>query len=296
MDFDDFLDLPTEKIAALVQERGPRVCVVPLNGTRRWFLLEQNAPMDEHDAETFVTRVGEQVRRLGRLFFDHGVSTLLMPVFGTELATRGAAYRHMAEMGLLMLTDAAFHAFYAGSDARVRFYGNFRSYYNDAPDLLNAFSRTETATHHHKTHRLFYGVCAESATQIITHYAAEQGRALTQEEAIEVVYGERVPAADLFVGFDRPTAFDMPLVDDGNVALYFTVAPSPYLEARGLRAILYDWIFIRPGDGDYERLDDAEWQHLRSFYHANRHSVMGLGVRRQGIWYPAPGLREPQDG
>ncbi len=38
--FEKFLQLPTEEVAALVQAAGQKVCVFPVNGTRRWFMLE----------------------------------------------------------------------------------------------------------------------------------------------------------------------------------------------------------------------------------------------------------------
>ena len=40
MDLATFQSLPTEKIAQLVRANGQKVCVFPINGTRRWFMLE----------------------------------------------------------------------------------------------------------------------------------------------------------------------------------------------------------------------------------------------------------------
>jgi adenosine tuberculosinyltransferase len=38
--FEDFLQLSTQEVAALVKATGEKICVFPVNGTRRWFLLE----------------------------------------------------------------------------------------------------------------------------------------------------------------------------------------------------------------------------------------------------------------
>ena len=288
MDFETFQTLPQEAVSELVQASGPHVCVFPINGTRRWLALEH--PHEATSPQALVIRTGEQVRRLAQLFFDHGVSTMVMPVFGGELLTRGALYRQMAEAGLRQLTEPDFLSFYEASDVRVRFYGDFRVQHPDLTDLLNRFETTEAATAEHHTHRLFYGVCGESATLAITRHAAQHGRALTHEEAVAVFYGEPLGEADMYIGFDAPTAFDMPLIDQGNVALYFTVAPSPYLDTRALRGILYDWIYVRPNHSDYGSLSSDAWDRMRHYYHRHRHTVIGRGVRRDGIWYPHAGM------
>ena len=38
--FERFLKLPPEQVASLVNAAGQKVCVFPVNGTRRWFMLE----------------------------------------------------------------------------------------------------------------------------------------------------------------------------------------------------------------------------------------------------------------
>jgi adenosine tuberculosinyltransferase len=284
MNLETFQDLPQQAVSDLVQAGGPHVCVFPINGTRRWLALEH--PDEAASPEALVTRTGEQVRRLAQLFFDHGVSTMVMPVFGGELLSRGAIYRQMAEAGLRQLTEPDFLSFYAESDIRVRFYGDFRAQHPDLIDLLKRFEETERATAAHRTRRLFFGVCGESATLAITQHAAQCGRALSHEEAVVAFYGEPLGEAELYIGFDAPTAFDMPLIDQGNVALYFTVAPSPYLDATALRGVLYDWIHVRPDHSDYGSMSSDAWDRMRQYYRTHRHAVIGRGVRRDGIWYP----------
>ena len=40
MELESFLQLPLEEAARLVRADGPKVAVFPINGTRRWFMLE----------------------------------------------------------------------------------------------------------------------------------------------------------------------------------------------------------------------------------------------------------------
>ena len=40
MDFDAFLDLPKSEMSKIIRENGLKVCVFPINGTRRWLMIE----------------------------------------------------------------------------------------------------------------------------------------------------------------------------------------------------------------------------------------------------------------
>ena len=99
-----------------------------------------------------------------------------------------------------------------------------------------------------------------------------------------------VEPVDLFIGFDRPSAFDMPLVATGNEDLYFTVSPSPYMDAQTLRRILYDHLYARRVDDADYALSAQEMETLGRFYRLNQHRVLGLGRkhRRGAFWYPIP--------
>ncbi len=52
IDRETFLQLPTEEVAKLVRAAGSKVCVFPINGTRRWFMLEHP---EQNDAESYLS-------------------------------------------------------------------------------------------------------------------------------------------------------------------------------------------------------------------------------------------------
>jgi adenosine tuberculosinyltransferase len=111
---------------------------------------------------------------------------------------------------------------------------------------------------------------------------------------VEMYYGEWVAPVDLFIGFDKPSAFDVPLVATGSEDLYFTVTPSPYLSQRQLRAILYDHLYSRRGsDADYDSLDAGAWQVMKEYYRSNLGNTLGVGTRAGNIWYPLPQVTLP---
>src|SRR5512146_1116548 len=136
MEFETFLKLPTEEVARLVREAGPLVCVFPINGTRRWFLLEY--PPETWESDDFLSAyLQASIRRqidLFRVFFDHGVDTLMMPLFGPDLLERGEGYVEMAAMAMRQLvTNPLFLDSYREHGARVRFYGDYRRYLKGRP-------------------------------------------------------------------------------------------------------------------------------------------------------------------
>ena len=67
-----------------------------------------------------------------------------------------------------------------------------------------------------------------------------------------------LPPVELFIGFDKFTVFDMPLLTTGEEDLYFSVSPSPYMTIRQLRAILYDHLYVRrTPEPDYTTLQPS---------------------------------------
>jgi tuberculosinol/isotuberculosinol synthase len=296
MDIQTFQALPVTDVAQLVRAAGPKVCVFPINGTRRWFMLEHPMPEPEDYAAVYYRVAGERHLALYRLFFEHGVDTLLTPIFGMELLDRGEAYLKMATEGLaLLVTHPAFLDFYQAYQVRVLFYGDYRRYLGSTAhaDLPALFDEATARTRAHDRYRLFFGVCADDATGTIAELAVQyhtvHGRVPDKPSLVEMYYGERVEPVDLFIGFDKLCAFDMPLVATGEEDLYFTVSPSPYLSERQLRAILYDHLYTRRGEeDDYSALGAEERGWMRDFYRTNRDKTLGVGTKRSGIWYPLP--------
>lgn len=301
MDFETFKELPTAEIARLVREAGPRVCVFPINGTRRWFILEHPEEAQRNFAEAYMRLTWRRQIELYRLIFDHGIETLLTPIFGPDLLERGEEYTQLILPGLLWCArDQELLDFYTAYDVRVRVYGDVQRYFQNTPyaAVLEAYDELARRTAGHRSFRLFFGVCAHDATETVAEigirFYQQYGRAPNRREIVEAYYGEYVDPVDIFIGFDRPAAYDMPLLATGSEDLYFTVSPSPYLDAYTLRAILYDHMFSRRVDeSGYGGLSSEELGWMRSFYRANLGQVLGVGIQRGGVWYPLPQVKFP---
>jgi len=304
LDLDTFLHLPAEEIARLLRQEGGKVCVFPINGTRRWFLLEHAAALQSPDPyAAYMDISGRNHLDLYRLFFEHGVDTLLTPIFGMDILLRGDEY--MQRIGAEGLSRLAVHPdfleFYRSQGVRVHFYGSYRRHLQNTPYawLLDQFEAVTRQTRHNTRSRLFFGVFGNDPGEDVAAFAVDffqrNQRLPTREEIIASYYGEYVEPVSFFIGFDRFSAFDMPLVALGGEDLYFTASPSPYLSAGQLRHILYDHLYTRRSEEpDYAEMKAEDLAWMQEFYTTNREATLGIGSLRGGIWYPLPQVRWPE--
>ena len=300
IDRETYLKLSTAEVAALVRSNGSQVCIFPINGTRRWFLLEHGHSDFADWVEAYVELTGKRHIEMYKLMFEHGLDTLVTPVFGGELLSRGEEY--MQKIGstmALLATHPDFLKFYQEYQVRVHFYGNYRKELAGTPYayLCDLFDQISQGTAQYSRQRLFYGVFANDATEAIAElslsYHENYQRLPTRQELIELYYGETIEKANLFIGFEKFSVFDYPMLGLGEESLYFTAAPSLYLEDRQLRNILYDHLYLRPvQDPDYASMPAVDLQAMRHFYDINREVTFGVGEMRGGIWYPKSGVKE----
>jgi adenosine tuberculosinyltransferase len=292
---EEFLELPTVHIAELVRGSGPKVCVFPINGTRRWFILEHGNAPHANPIQAYMDLASQNHIRLYKLFFDHGIDTLLTPEIGGEiLETRDGYMQKIGAEGLARFArHAEFLAFYQDYDVHVRFYGDYRNKFNATPyeHLSDLFDEINEKTSRNTRFRLLIGAFAddpmETIADLIIRYFKETGRIPDGKTIIELYYGEPIESANLFIGFDRFSVFDYPLLGDGREDLYFTAAPSPYMNQKQLRKILYDHLFTRrQPEPEYEQMTSEELLALRSFYRQNQENAIGVGKLANRIWTP----------
>jgi tuberculosinol/isotuberculosinol synthase len=325
MNAETFARLTTAQIARIVGQAGSKVCVFPLKGTRRWFLLEHPDVPQEDFRKAYLAAITRRSLALYRLIFDHGLDTLLTPSFSPDIMARGEGYMQIAAAGLAHLaTDPDFLEFYRAYGVRVRFYGDYRRYFESTPHayLCDLFDALTERTRAHDRRRLLFGLFAhdplETIADLSIRHHLEHGDVPEKRRLIEMYYGEYVEPVDLFIGFGKLRAFDMPLITTGREDLYFTVTPSPYLTERQLRDILYDHLFARTRtnvdlapeqlrDALYDNPDaqtqdtrpsgPATWTFIKGFYTANQGRTLGLGRidAFSGNWHPLPQVDLPAD-
>jgi hypothetical protein len=288
-----FLQLSKQEISDIVHSSGTQTCVFPFNGTRRWFLLEHGGKKFDDWMEAYNDLTGKRYIEMYQMLFENGIHTVLEPIFGGDIMERGQEYMEKIGSGLSRLAEHPdFVDFYKEHEVRVHFYGDYRKKFSATPYsyLTDLFDKITRETAHYKKNRLFYGVFGSDATESIAEFSAQyfqQNAKLPEKrEIVENYYGEYLEKADLFIGFEKFSAFDYPMLNTGEESLYFTVAPSLYMTERQLREILYDHVFLRPVDEpDYSEMSREEFIAMNNFYSTNREVTYGVGEIRGGIWY-----------
>lgn len=301
MSFDDFLQLDDFCVAELMKEHKSKVCAFPINGTRRWFKLEYPEQFAGQSVEDFLRILWREHLRVYSLLFEHGVGTLLAPITGPDILARDASYQRLIEPGLLWLCESEDAlAFYEANEVRVRFYGDIEGYFGntDYAHLIGHFEELMEKTAVNQGPLLLFGICAHDATESVakighTFYQTHQ-RLPNKQEIVEAYFGTFVDSVDFFIGFDRLAVFDMPLVSTGQEDLYFTVAPSLYMDKVTLRTILYDHLYGRNVSESYQSKEQNS-NFMQNFYKLNRHHVIGIGQRSAdgSFWYPLPQVQLP---
>ena len=295
--FEVFLELPTDEVAALVKESGQKVCVFPVNGTRRWFMLEHADKIQSDFISAYMDESIQNHVELCSMLFDHGIDTILAPVFGRELMQRGDEYTQRVGIDGLVrtATDKYYRDFFAKYGVKVRFYGDYRDVLIGTPYeyALKSMYEVAEATRQNSRFRLFFGVFADESVETVArlsveHYLAEGG-VPDKATLIRNYYGEDIPPVSLFIGFDKFSAFDMPLLSTGAEDLYFSIAPSPYMTERQLRTILYDHLYLRRvPEPDYTKLSADHLDSLRDYYRKNSDRALGAGRLKFDLWLPEP--------
>jgi tuberculosinol/isotuberculosinol synthase len=296
--FERFLGLPTDDVAAIVKATGQKVVVFPVNGTRRWFMLEHADTIGHDFFDAYMDASIKNHVHLCSMLFDHGIHTILAPVFGRELMRRGDEYTKRVGMDGLVrtATDKNYRDFFEKYKIRVRFYGDYRDVLKSTEFeyVLGSLYEAMDATKDNTGHNLFFGVFADEVTGTISRLSVEHylthGAIPDKSALIRKYYGEDLPPVSLFIGFDKFSVFDMPLLVTGEEDLYFSVSPSPYMTERQLRAILYDHIYVRrTPEPDYTKMSGDELDGLREYYRASKDLAFGVGKLRFNLWFPEIG-------
>jgi len=288
-ELDEFLQLPAAQVAELI--RGLTLGF-PIDGTRRWFLLHYPQVWNVNEYKELT---GQRYVDEFAMLFDHGVETILVPAFGSELMGRGEDYvRDMMEGLARLAQHPTFTDFYREYNVRVRFYGDWRRQVHGLPggdDLAEALDNC-AATKHAGSRRIFYGLWAEDmligiVNDLARTRSGHEQVEFTREAIVTRYYGEYVKPTDIYIGFGRPTVFDVPMLVTSQTDLYYTVVPSLDLDARLFRMMVWDHFVGRWMQQEWDGLTETDFKALKAFYEVHHDTVLGLGEvdAPTGVWH-----------
>ncbi len=295
MDIAAFQRLADADVARLVREKGLRTLGIIVDGTRRWWLLEGGDALE--DWETYTYRAGLRHHEIFGLLFDHGIETLIVPMFAPRtFAYRGEEYLKKAIPRMALMVSEPWMRFFHRYRVRLGFYGDYRNY----AELAGRFEAAMQETAHYSGRRLFFGMFVEDQDEYLAHLAVEfsarHGRPPDKAELIARYYGEPIaPSMQIFIETAAPrTLRTVPLLSGGE-ARYMTAVPNMFLDREILRLILHDYLFQRTSPQQGYLPDEVDVGWMRRFYQQNRSQVLGVGIQHEGVWYPYTRIVLPED-
>jgi hypothetical protein len=299
---EDFFKADASEIADyVVKIGGPKVGVFVPDGNKRLILACTDLSTD---SEAFYTQLAvEPVRQALsnlRVFFGHGLPTLVVPLFSRSvLDRRSPRYRQLTALKMmrLLFTDEEgddWLDFYERYSVRVRVYGE-REQLTDAE--RECIAHVEDVTRENQVHRLFFGIGGEPVIGLDVALAGsrfyqERGRKPAGDDDLVIFYyGEKIEPADFFIMSSKFSGLGaLPgLICDSDTQVYFLSGPGvSALTERTYRAILYDLLFMRSeqADGQCYPLSLQQRAELQGWYQAHGGEVIGLGRRIGNVWVP----------
>lgn len=298
---EEFVALPAEEIARIVKQKGkPKLGIFVPDGNRRMTMALTGLSEDSEDFYSEYVRLftGKFMENL-KVFFSHGLDTLIVPLISPTILNRSQKYINLAINGLLqaLVKSDKWLSFYKENDIRVRTYGN--PGHLKGTQCQKGIQWTEeikTQTSHHKTHTLFYGFLSnntggmESINLAVEFYKLHQ-RKPTYPEMKEMYYGENLPEADFFIMSTKIAGAGAlpPFVSTKKTQMYFLPAPGVVgLTGETFREILYDLLFCRTDETikKYSVHDLKGIEVLKKFYFSDESIVLGPGKRVGKFWVP----------
>lgn len=279
MQFIEFSSLSPQAVRELAWQRARDELGVamPFNGTRRWYLAAFNKPPEALYDDDYSIQSRKRTWEIVDMLFADGIKTVYSPMVGRALIERGPEYMAFAARALAWLADDEALRWYRERNISAAAYGDLELL---PPEVAAAFERTKAATAPGAQYFVRWGIFADQPMRQIVARAMrlhERTGELPDDGLLARDYysfGEaRFARADIWIGTEQPTVYDVPLVLHGGTALYFLQFPTPYLDLPLWRRILYDYLFIR---GDDESLQPDNLTSERR--------IIGLGERTDGNW------------
>jgi hypothetical protein len=298
---EEFVALPAEEIARIVKKKGkPKIGIFVPDGNRRMTMALTGLSEDSEDFYSeYVRLFTEKFMGNLKVFFPHGLDTLIVPLISPTILNRSQKYINLAINGLLqaLVKSDKWLNFYKENDIRVRTYGNPEHLKGtECQKGIQWIEEIKTQTSHHKTHTLFYGFLSnntggmESINLAVEFYKLHR-RKPTYPEMKEMYYGENLPGADFFIMSTKIAGAGAlpPFISSKKTEMYFLQAPGVIgLTWQAYRDILYDLLYCRP-DGTIKKYgadDLKDIEVLKRYYFSDESIVLGPGKQVGKFWVP----------
>jgi hypothetical protein len=298
---EEFVALSAEEITRIVKQKGkPKVGIFVADGNRRMTMALTGLSEDSEDFYSEYVRIfTEKFMENLKVFYSHGLDTLIVPLISPTILDRSQNYIALAINGLLqaLFKSDKWLTFYKENDIRVKTYGNPGHLQGtQCQKGIQWIQEIKTKTSHHKTHTLFYGFLSnnpggmESVNLAVEFYQLHR-RKPTPLEMKEMYYGENLAEADFFIMSTKIAGAGAlpPFISTKKTGMYFLPVPGVMGLTREIYLeILYDLLYCRPNGPIKKYGDDdlKDMETLKKYFFPNESTIIGPGKRVGKFWVP----------
>lgn len=275
-DFEEFLTGSLEKVRIV----APATIIFVAGGTRR-----KAASMGlSTESNAYAAWTRQQMISCFDLIFQHGVKNIFTPMVGPTNFNEVGKYRErLVDWIAWGLSGEDALADYQQLGWRVRLLTD-----ETIPKLKETADRLHSITPATYEHTLWIHIVPDADLPWRWLLAAvKNGDVTTRQEAVQALYGERIPPVSLYLGHGKPEIFDefLPVLA-GKVQCYWRQNLGYDLDEHLLRTILYDYAYMRTTwrEDKAGRAEEA----LKYSHIWEKSAVIGLGTRLGPFWYPTP--------
>jgi hypothetical protein len=293
---DDFLKLTTEEICKIVtQKEKPRVGIFLPDGNRRLLMCRTKLdPTSDAFYKAYARQFLDSFKEALVIFFDHGLKTLFLPLFGPSQLARKNKFQTITTPAVYneLFKDSQWLDFFREKGIRVKIYGELSQLERidtKRLNILDGINRLVEKTASNNRHTLFFGFVSDHTPglempQNIIKFYQNHHRTPTHREILEVYYGEAVSPADFIILSSKLSGHGAfpPFISTRQARMYYFPVPGFLgLSKMNYRRIIYDLLFLQTlypiPEYTTEYLENIE--ELNQFYQENKDKIFGTNKK-----------------
>jgi undecaprenyl diphosphate synthase len=309
---DDFIQLPTEEIAKIINRLGrPKSGVFLSDGSRRSAMVFWGLkPEHESFEESYIEVGSKQFLDNLKMIFDHGLETIMIPSLKHENYNR---YKKNIDAIIYkaiktMLIGETWVKFYEDYNVKVKIYGDLEYVKQKGyPEIYEWAKEIEERTKNNTTHKLFHGLACSNFYEhrrlmdLAVDFYIENNRKPNEQEKIRLYFGDDMEDVDFLIRSTeiRDSDLQPPIISGRKTQMYFLVAPDHISFSQNVfREILYDLLYSRLpafGKKEYKDIDYSEsnLKFIKEYYSLNKTKIFGIGKKIGPFWIPIINIELP---
>ena len=245
-----FLDYNNEEIQQFCITHDIRTCYLPVDGTRRHFILFSSSVNDweEKHLDSYYHHVNEKFREIIRQFYDYGIKNLIILLMDESAFSRGKAFlSETIKNGIKpMYEDQEYLDLYEKYNIDVQFAGFtsvFEEYYDK--NILIELETHFKALNRESAERtlvVYTGLSPSKDYLLLENYSQnlrKENIEVNRENLVKKIYGTDLSTIDFTIWFSYPRDKIIPPLLWENGTNIYIKNPTLTLNSKQIKRAIY---------------------------------------------------------